>query len=94
MDHDAPYRSDPNHPMNPPTPGIRRAIPVDLGNGIIEYMDEMYLVRRTGEEENENEIVAWVQYHLPANDQMVHRSAHVHLKKARVFAEATAAAIG
>lgn len=91
---DAPYRNDPNHPMNPPVPGVRRMIPVDLGSGAIEFMDESALVRRETEEENDNEIAAAVEYRLPGNDTLVHRSVHVHLKKATVFGEATAAAIG
>ena len=94
MQFDAPYRHDPNHPMNPPQAGIRRMIPVDLGNGVIEHMEESRLIRRTGEDENDNEIVAWVEYHLPVDDRLVHRSAHVHLKKPQVSAEVLAAMFG
>lgn len=96
MHFDAPYRQDPNHPLNPPQPGVDRTIPVDLGNGKIEAMPESQLLRHTGESENDNEIVSWVEYHLPEHEggRLVHRSAHVHLKKATVFGEATAAAIG
>ena len=94
MNFDAPYRGDPYHTMNPPTPGLVRNIPVDLGKGVIEYMDESLLMRRETEEENENEVVAAVEYRLPGTDTLVHRSVHVHLKKARVFGEATAAAMG
>lgn len=96
MNIDAPYRHDPNHPMNPPQPGVDRMIPVDLGSGAIELMPESQLVRSTGETEDDNEIAVWVAYHLPGreSDAPVHRSAHVHLKKAVVFGEATAAAFG
>lgn len=94
MKFDAPYRHDPSHPMNPPVVGVKRMIPVDLGNGIIEHMDEDRLVRMTGETEDENEIVVWVEYYLPDDNRLVHRSAHVHLKKATVFGEAIAATFG
>lgn len=96
MKFDAPYRHDPNHPMNPPSGPFVRMIPVDLGNGKIEEMAETDLVRSAGEEETDNEIVAWVEYRLPGHegDAPIHRSAHVHLKTAVVFGEATAAAIG
>ena len=94
MNHDAPYRHDPNHPMNAPQPGIRRTIPVDLGDGVIQHMDESRLERREGETENDNEIAAWVEYRLPGTDTLVHRSVHVHLKKATVFGEGNAAAFG
>lgn len=91
---DAPYRNDPNHPMNPPVPGVRRQIPVDLGNGVIEYLDEDKLVRKETERENDNEIEYAVEYRRPGSDKVVHRSAHVHLKKAMVFGEGNAAAFG
>ena len=96
MNIDAPYRSDPNHPLNPPQAGVDRMIPVDLGNGKIEEMKESLLLRKTGEDENDNEIAAWVEYHLPEHEggKLVHRSAHVHLKKAMVFGEGNAAAFG
>ena len=94
MNFDAPYRNDPNHPMNPPVPGVERAIPVDLGHGEIEHMLESALERRAGEDENDNEIAAWVEYRLPGTDTLVHRSVHVHLKKAMVFGEGNAAAFG
>lgn len=94
MEFDAPYRHDPNHPMNPPTAGMLRQIPIDRGNGVIEMEDERALLRSSGEEENDNEIVAWVEYRLPGANTLVHRSVHVHLKKALVFGEAIAAAMG
>ena len=92
----APYRDDPTHTMNAPVPGVERMIPVDLGNGKIEEMKESLLLRRTGEDENDNEIVAWVEYYLPEHEggKLVHRSVHVHLKKAMVFGEGKAAVIG
>jgi hypothetical protein len=50
-------------------------------------MDDSQLVKLAGNAESENEIVHWVEYRLPGNDEIVHRSVHVHLKKAMVFAE-------
>ena len=94
MDHDAPYRHDPNHPMNPPQPGVLRMIPVDLGNGTIEQMAENLLVRSEQETENDNEIVLAVEYRISGTGQLVHRSVHVHLKKATVIGEAVAAELG
>jgi hypothetical protein len=35
-----------------------------------------------------------VEYRLPNSDALVHRSVHVHLKKAMVFGEGNAAAFG
>ena len=94
MNIDAPYRNDPYHPMNAPVPGFQRMIPVDLGTGCIEYKDESELVRREVESENDNEIALAVEYRLPGTDTLVHRSVHVHLKKAIVFGEGNAAAFG
>ncbi|MGX6999931.1 hypothetical protein [Caballeronia sp. KNU42] len=56
-------------------------------------MDQADLLKLEGGFENDNEIVTWVQYHLPASGEMVHRSAHVHLKDP-VAAEAIAAMLG
>ena len=56
-------------------------------------MDDSQLLKLEGGFENDDEIVTWVQYHLPASGEMVHRSAHVHLKKA-IFGEGFAAPIG
>jgi hypothetical protein len=64
-----------------------------LINGQMGVMDEADLLKLEGGFENENEIAKWVQYHLPATGEMVHRSAHVHLKKA-IFGEGMAAQIG
>ena len=96
MNFDAPYRYDPNHPLNAPQPGVDRSIPVDLGNGGIEYMHESLLLRCTGETEDDNEIVSWVEYYLLEHEggALVHRSAHVHLKKALVFGDGVTAAFG
>lgn len=62
-------------------------------NTIYGEMDESELLKLEGGYENDNEIAKWVQYHLPASGELVHRSAHVHLKKA-LFGEAMAASLG
>ncbi|WP_105133464.1 hypothetical protein [Burkholderia sp. BE12] len=67
-------------------------IPVEI-DGQITEMDEADLLKLEGHFEDENEIVWWVQYHLPKNGDRVHRSAHVHMKK-NPFSELAAAAIG
>ena len=54
-------------------------------------MDESLLTKRDGSNENDNEIVSWVEYWLA--DELVHRSVHVQLKK-NVFAEGVSAMIG
>lgn len=51
-------------------------------------MDDSLLERREGSCENDNEIASWVEYYL--GDELVHRSAHVHLKRA-MFADGIAA---
>lgn len=56
-------------------------INVDIGTGRIEQMEESDLLKLEGGFEDENEIVKWVQYHLPKDGSMVHRSVHVHLKQ-------------
>lgn len=48
--------------------------------GQLQQMDEADLLKLEGGFEDENEIVTWVQYHLPASGELVHRSASVHLK--------------
>jgi len=45
-------------------------------------MDEALLEKREGSIDNENETTNWIEYWL--NDEMVHRSVHVTLKKAVV----------
>jgi hypothetical protein len=42
-------------------------------------MDESLLVRKDGNFEDDNEITSWVEYYL--DEELVHRSVHVHLKK-------------
>lgn len=62
-------------------------------NTVYGEMDDCQLLKLEGGFEDDNEIVSWVQYHLPTSGEMVHRSAHVHLKKA-MFGEGMAASIG
>lgn len=54
-------------------------------------MDEATLEKREGGFEDENERTSWVEYWL--GEELVHRSAHVHLKKA-IFAEGFQASFG
>jgi len=42
-------------------------------------MDESLLEKRTGAVDNEDEYTTWTEYYL--NGELVHRSAHVTLKK-------------
>jgi len=42
-------------------------------------MDEALLVKKTGEIDNEDERTTWTEYRL--DGELVHRSAHVTLKK-------------
>jgi len=42
-------------------------------------MDDSLLVKKKGSIDNENEYTTWVEYYL--DDELVHRSAHVTLKK-------------
>jgi hypothetical protein len=51
-------------------------------------MDESLLVKKEGSLDDENEFTTWVEYYL--GDELVHRSAHVRLKK-NVVAEGIAA---
>lgn len=64
-----------------------------LVDGVMGEMDESQLVKSEGQHEDENEIASWVEYRLPGSDTIVHRSAHVHLKKA-IFGEGMAALLG
>ena len=50
-------------------------------------MDESVLVKKVGEVNNENEHTNWIEYWF--DDELVHRSVHVVLKK-NVVAEAIA----
>jgi len=47
-------------------------------------MDDSLLEHRSGEIDNENELTTWVEYWL--DGELVHRSAHVTLKKTLSFA--------
>jgi hypothetical protein len=42
-------------------------------------MDDSLLVKRDGTVDNDNETTSWVEYWL--DEELVHRSAHVRLKK-------------
>ena len=42
-------------------------------------MDEALLEKKEGSVDNDNEYTTWVEYWL--DDELVHRSAHVQLKK-------------
>jgi hypothetical protein len=55
-------------------------------------MDDSLLEKREGIVDNDNEQTTWVEYWLEG--ELVHRSAHVQLKKMPVFAGAEAASIG
>jgi uncharacterized surface anchored protein len=46
-------------------------------------MDESLLNKKTGTIDNENETINWVEYWL--NDELVHRSVDMVLKKTDVF---------
>lgn len=48
-------------------------------NTIHGVIDEALLVKREGRLDNDNECTTWVEYWL--NEELVHRSAHVHLKQ-------------
>lgn len=48
----------------------------------VTQMDDSELLKLEGGFENDNERTTWVQYHLKATGELVHRSAHVTLKQA------------
>lgn len=52
-------------------------------------MDDSQLEKREGTVDNENEMTTWVEYWL--DGELVHRSAHVTLKKIPTFAGGAAA---
>jgi hypothetical protein len=52
-------------------------------------MDDSLLVKQEGVVDNDDEYTTWVEYWL--DGELVHRSAHVTLKKAPIFAGAEAA---
>lgn len=54
-------------------------------------MDDSLLVKREGSLDNDNEQTTWVEYWL--GEELVHRSAHVVLKKLRTYAIAETALI-
>ena len=54
-------------------------------------MDESLLEKKEGSIDNDNEYTTWVEYYL--DDELVHRSAHVTLKKMPTFASAEAASL-
>ena len=51
-------------------------------------MDESLLEKREGSLDNDNETTTWVEYWL--DGELVHRSAHVQLKKAVVLSSSVA----
>jgi len=54
-------------------------------------MDESLLEKREGSVDDDNEYTTWVEYWL--DGELVHRSAHVTLKKMPNFASAEAASL-
>ena len=52
-------------------------------------MDDSLLVKREGTVDNDNELTTWVEYWL--DEELVHRSAHVTLKKSPAFVGGEAA---
>jgi hypothetical protein len=52
-------------------------------------MDDSLLKKREGTVDNDNELTTWVEYWL--DGELVHRSAHVTLKKGPTFAGAETA---
>lgn len=54
-------------------------------------MDDSLLERKDGSFEDENELTTWTEYWL--EDELVHRSVHVTLKKIPTFAGVEAASI-
>ena len=54
-------------------------------------MDDSLLEKREGTVDNENELTTWVEYWL--DGELVHRSAHVTLKKMPTFVGVEAASI-
>jgi len=52
-------------------------------------MDDSLLEHRSGEIDNDNELTTWTEYWL--DGELVHRSAHITLKKTPTFAGGEAA---
>lgn len=88
-----PFQYPPESLFHPGLVGQLRKVPVDLGTGQIVEMSEGELLRLSNVFEDDNQIIHWVQYHLPESGQMVHRSVHLHLKKACVPLQGEAASI-
>jgi len=55
-------------------------------------IDDSLLIKKEGTIDNENETTVWTEYWL--NDELVHRSVHMTLKKYTVTGEAVAASLG
>ena len=55
-------------------------------------MDESLLEKQEGTVDNDNELTSWVEYWLEG--ELVHRSAHVTLKKPLIFIGGETASIG
>jgi hypothetical protein len=55
-------------------------------------MDESLLEKLEGTVDNDNELTSWVEYWLEG--ELVHRSAHVTLKKPLIFIGGETASIG
>lgn len=55
-------------------------------------MDKNELVKSTGTQEDENQVLNWVEYRL--NDEIVHRSVHLHLKRGIVVDDTQPGTIG
>jgi hypothetical protein len=66
---------------------------VALINTIYGVCHESELVKLEGAFEDEREKTTWVEYRLPGKDEIVHRSAHVHLKEP-IATTVDAAALG
>lgn len=78
------------HPFDKPRGGT---VLVDRGAGI-EEADEASLVRTLFTDENDNEIAWAIEYRDTEGGPVVHRSAHVHLKRAGVVGTALAGNVG
>jgi hypothetical protein len=55
-------------------------------------MDDSLLEKRNGKVDNDNELTTWVEYWLEG--ELVHRSAHVTLKKSPAFIGGETESIG
>ena len=60
---------------------ILRVVNVDLGTGTISTMAVSRLERTTGTTDTADEFAAWVEYRIPGDPRIVHRSADVKLKR-------------